>query len=434
MTEHDPPSDPSPIDAVDSVARALPALRALTEALHLGRARDEHQVIDGRSNRPGLVGTLSRAADIILEAAQGYRAGLDDDVRMTDAHFVTEAIEQVRALMLAGWSAPTERTLAVRNGLVLREDEWRALAEFEDATVMLPGGERVLTLRTAASHPRSHFRPGSALYAELWERREAMDAVRGDLGDNSDRRVRGAEARVPTSFLRYLAELSRALHEHGDFAAANSLDSALAQVADVLVEHGIPWHDRGRDRLPDPGPAQKIRVGPTPTEEHVRTMLTKFTDEYPHLAHGWPRTTPGETYATSPERIEELEYRLARRDEDCQRVKDELMPFVAAHMISRSEVLTASPDTLKAGYVAERTAELLRWYADELTRVKREGTPGVVHEVDAAFHKLTVTERDHAWVESENRKKRIEELETELARVKGSIINAFVPPSSEETS
>jgi hypothetical protein len=39
------------------------------------------------------------------------------------------------------------------------------------------------------------------------------------------------------------------------------------------------------------------------------------------------------------------------------------------------------------------------------------GVPGVVHVVDAAFHRLAVAERNHAWAESENRLNRINALE-----------------------
>lgn len=397
---------------------------------HVDTASRGRQVIDERSDRPGLDATLSRAADIILEAAQGYQAGLDDDVRMTDAHFEAEAIAQVKALMLAGWSAPTERTLAVPNGLVLRERQWRVLAAGYNATVVLPGGKTALVLTSFAIHPTTHFAPGSQFREELWaERRAAFEESTADADEGGVRRalsarreqlsdIAGEHVRVPRSFLRYLVELSRALHEHGDSGAANSLDNALAQVADLLADLGVTWHDRGHDQLPDPSP---IRAVKPPTEERIRELMTEFQNRYQHLAHPagsrhLANTTTEETYATSPERIEELEYRLARRAEDCQRVKDELLPFVTTHVLSRDETLDVDPARVRAGYVAQQAAGLLRWYANELTRVKRVGTPGVVHEVDAAFHRLALKERDHAWVESANRKQRIEELEVELSR------------------
>lgn len=39
--------------------------------------------------------------------------------------------------------------------------------------------------------------------------------------------------------------------------------------------------------------------------------------------------------------------------------------------------------------------------ADEIERLNREGVPGQMHEVDRAFHKLTVLQRDLAWSEVE---------------------------------
>lgn len=54
----------------------------------------------------------------------------------------------------------------------------------------------------------------------------------------------------------------------------------------------------------------------------------------------------------------------------------------------------------------------------ELDRVKREGTPGVLHEVDKAFYDLTVKERDAAWRELDQLRARLARTEAEFAKVR----------------
>jgi hypothetical protein len=52
-----------------------------------------------------------------------------------------------------------------------------------------------------------------------------------------------------------------------------------------------------------------------------------------------------------------------------------------------------------------QSPEIVRHYADaliaaqqtEIDRLEREGTPGVMHEIDKAFYDLTVKQRDQAW-------------------------------------
>ncbi|NUT90819.1 MAG: hypothetical protein HOY78_02200 [Saccharothrix sp.] len=58
----------------------------------------------------------------------------------------------------------------------------------------------------------------------------------------------------------------------------------------------------------------------------------------------------------------------------------------------------------------------------EVERLKREGSPGVVHEIDQAFHDLAIRQRDHAWVQ-------VERLQRENAALR-----AQTNPSQTEAS
>jgi hypothetical protein len=50
------------------------------------------------------------------------------------------------------------------------------------------------------------------------------------------------------------------------------------------------------------------------------------------------------------------------------------------------------------------------WLKGEIARLKREGTPGVMHAVDKAFYDHTVVQRDQAWAE-------VERLKHDLAKM-----------------
>ena len=41
----------------------------------------------------------------------------------------------------------------------------------------------------------------------------------------------------------------------------------------------------------------------------------------------------------------------------------------------------------------------VKWLIAEIKRLKVEGTPAVMHEIDKAFYNLTVKERDLAWIQ-----------------------------------
>ena len=56
-----------------------------------------------------------------------------------------------------------------------------------------------------------------------------------------------------------------------------------------------------------------------------------------------------------------------------------------------------NPDALRQGWWTGAALAL----ADEVERLRAEGTPGVMHAVDKAFYDLTVKERDMAWRENE---------------------------------
>jgi hypothetical protein len=58
----------------------------------------------------------------------------------------------------------------------------------------------------------------------------------------------------------------------------------------------------------------------------------------------------------------------------------------------------------------------------EIDRLKREGTPGVMHEVDKAFYDLTVTERDHE-------RQTVDALKQEIARLRDALAYLADPES-----
>lgn len=452
--------------------------------------------IDGRSDRPGLGATLSQAANIILEASRAYQASLDEFARMTDAHFEVQAIEAVKALMLAGWSAPSERTISIPNGLVLHRTQWWGLAEGDSAWIILPSGVTALELTV-----KSFQSPPSATVRDmLWKLREdSSDATRGSsTWDQHGLR----DVVVPRSFLGFIVMLAAEFRRAGDYAAANSLDNALATIAPQLREAKIPWSDGGgatpasappmqsndeltqlhRDiidvlryvsagigytrtastRYPDVAarralgtielkdvpvgtdthghplpwwsplrasagaPAKSIDVKPVRdmTIGEVQQLIADYEAQHPEFTRvgtgpDTAITRPSSSESTHDQKtIVDLRHSLKSAHKTAERVRNVLLPFISAHPTTRDDVAGVDTSRIKVNYIADRAAELFRWYEIELERINREGIPGVVHEVDAAFHKLAIIERDAAWVESANRKRRIEELETELAELR----------------
>ena len=51
----------------------------------------------------------------------------------------------------------------------------------------------------------------------------------------------------------------------------------------------------------------------------------------------------------------------------------------------------------------------------EITRLRAEGVPGVMHEVDRAFYDLVIAERNYHRAQVENRDATIEQLRRSLA-------------------
>jgi FtsZ-binding cell division protein ZapB len=431
-----------------------------------GTAQIEAESTQGMSkphDRPVQLSWLHEAVDILLEAARAYRASPMSAEQKTHG---SNAYAQVKALMLAGWSAPQERTLAVPNGLVLCEEQWRALEDFEDVTVVLPGGQHVLTVRTAALHPRSHFQLGSELHDELWAWREEVAQEVSQPITTNDQRVT-----VPRSFLTNLVGFAHALREVGDYAAANSLDNLLAVIQSELRQFGISHIDHGKNALPemnaqarvkhflhalayDPqlhddvravleyvsaGHKHSLTYGGYP-DGRARRALGRLDDieqatrppllgvRYDSKSHQWMRThgepssrpqhipfdglrgqeqvdaymkSYGRIYGKSPDAVphpstaeEDLRHQLGQRTDDCEKVREHLLPILRAHGQTRDEVAAPQPDTLRAGYIAKIAAQLLTWYAQELEDLRRNGVPGVIHEVDRAFYDLAVKERD----------------------------------------
>lgn len=483
-----------------------------------GTAQTEAENTQGMSkphDRPVQLSWLHGAVDILLEAAQAYQSHTDERT-IDDRYFMAQAYAQVKALMLAGWLAPEERTLAVPNGLVLTEAQWKALAEYDDVTVVLPGGQRALTLRVSASHPRPHFQPGSPFHEELWAERAraAIEASGQALGRGYGKTTSPStethdwKVPVPRSFLTNLVAFAHALREAGDYAAANSLDTFLASIDAELMQFGIDHIDSGRDKLPDmnaqartkhlihamtydpqlyrdvrtvleyvstgrrgigalgtypdnvarralgrlddleratgnPPPLTpeavrragegltgktftvKIPGGTSPTgqlrdtePQPQRTTLSdrmkrifreQFADGYDQIIESQSRHTPHP--ATTEE---DLRHQLGQRTDDCAKVRDALLPILQSHEQTKDEVATPQPDTLRAGYVAKIAAGLILWYAVEVERLKRDGIPGVIHEVDQAFYDLAVKERNLERI-------KFEHMENEVNQLKGAL-------------
>lgn len=502
-----------------------------------GTAQTKAENTQGMSNphdRPVQLSWLHGAVDILLEVAKD---------QPSPGH---RAYAQLKALMLAGWLAPEERTLAVPNGLVLTEVQWKALAEYDDVTVVLPGGQRALTLRVSASHPRPHFQPGSPFHEELWaERARAAIEASGQAWGRGYGKTTSPSTEthdwkvpVPRSFLTNLVAFAHALREAGDYAAANSLDTFLASIDAELMQFGIDHIDSGRDKLPDmnaqartkhlihamtydpqlyrdvrtvleyvsagrrgigalgtypdnvarralgrlddleratgnPPPLTpeavrragegltgktftvKIPGGTSPTgrlgwptqpqPQHVpfggpggqeqvdaymesyerehgaqpqRTILSdrmkrilreQFADGYDQIIESQSRHTPHP--ATTEE---DLRHQLGQRTDDCAKVRDALLPILQSHEQTKDEVATPQPDTLRAGYVAKIAAGLILWYAVEVERLKRDGIPGVIHEVDRAFYDLAVKERNLERM-------KLDRMENEVNQLKGAL-------------
>lgn len=459
--------------------------------------------IDGRSDRPGLVGTLSQAADIILEVVRAQQEHDGVALPIYGEHADWWALTGVKTLMLAGWSAPSERTIGIPNGLVLLEVQWRALAEYDRVWVILPGGERALELAVSQSQsPVPDY-----IREQLWKLREDANDVTHGSSTWDQHGLR--DVTVPRSFLSFLVQLVTELRRAGDYAAANSLDNSLATIAPQLREAKIPWSDGGgatpasaspmritedveqlhRDiitvlryvsggfdytrngavRYPDrearralgkidlwevpegettdgaPGhplpwwsplrassgtSPKPIDVKPVEdmTIAEVRRLISLYEDQHPELTRvalgpdtAVTRSTPTSDAPTDESVIFDLRDGLRRAQEDNQRTKSELLGIVTEHHVTREDVEGVVPEKIRAGYVAQLAATLIQWYDDELEKIKRTGVPGVVHEVDAAFHKLAIIERDSAWAESARRKERIDELEAELAKLRAQV-------------
>jgi hypothetical protein len=78
--------------------------------------------------------------------------------------------------------------------------------------------------------------------------------------------------------------------------------------------------------------------------------------------------------------------------------------------------IAEDPDCLEHGVNGyaerlERAEAIIDVLTKENERLKKEGVPGVMHEVDRAFYDLTVGQRNTAWL-------RIEHLEAENKRLR----------------
>lgn len=486
-------------------------------------AQTDAEIVDGRADRPIRVSSLDRGADILQEVAASFAAReneLSGGGHSIDAGYWQRlGYAGVRALLLAGWITPDEHVIAVPNGLVLAEEQWRALHAGARVPVAVPGTTDVMLLRTVGAS--SVVKMSEQRTDDLWSLRERVREEQRRLTvAETERNDEIIAARVPRSFLKFMTQLAASLHADklpGSEAAAHALDNGLALIERELREAGVAWHDRGSvpvtsTRVPH-GERRKVQTtadhitvtlnDPTRaadaetdarlkrdiltvlryvshgrghashapqhypdfyarralgaidlggalngcgvgeflggpglpgvkldtrrlTDAEARDFIKLFEDSHPHLsANGIPPSAGrgnGKTTITELQReLEDARYDLDERRRDCQKVRVELLRRVAEHSITRDDVIGVDPEKIRAGYVANRAAILLDWYEAQVERLKREGSPGVVHEVDQASHHLVIKERNHAWVENAAQLLRIAQLQTLCDRLENEV-------------
>lgn len=89
-------------------------------------------------------------------------------------------------------------------------------------------------------------------------------------------------------------------------------------------------------------------------------------------------------------------------------------------------------DRLRPEIMRDPVADALRKMADEvftaydasLARLRLEGTPGIMHEVDKSFYDLVIKERDYARTQVENRNREIGELRATVAQLRAELETA----------
>jgi hypothetical protein len=86
---------------------------------------------------------------------------------------------------------------------------------------------------------------------------------------------------------------------------------------------------------------------------------------------------------------------------DCRRTDEVLENYKGRAIEAESQALSLARENSRlraeaSALLAERDVAIQERDAErrEVERLKREGTPGVMHEVDAAFYRLTVDERN----------------------------------------
>lgn len=226
---------------------------------------------DGRSDRPGLSGALSRGADILLEVVRAQPGRHGGALPLDGEHADRWALESIKTLLTAGWSAPEERTIGIPNGLVLHPGQWQDLAAGRSTWIITPGGDQALELTTTSSQSP----PSAEVLESLWLYRELTRTT--EWGKPTEMRYDPRDVTVPRSFLTFLVQLTRELRWSGDYAAANSLDNSLAVIAPELREAKIPWEDGGGVT-----PASPERLGRTRERDAfgVRELRTHTATNY----------------------------------------------------------------------------------------------------------------------------------------------------------
>ena len=71
---------------------------------------------------------------------------------------------------------------------------------------------------------------------------------------------------------------------------------------------------------------------------------------------------------------------------------------------------------------------------DEITRLKTDGSPGVMHEIDRMFYDLTIQERDYSRRQVANRDTEIAQLRLRQAELASELRAARAPEDQEAPS
>jgi chromosome segregation ATPase len=108
----------------------------------------------------------------------------------------------------------------------------------------------------------------------------------------------------------------------------------------------------------------------------------------------------------------------ARKLRDYDRVAAELEQLRLQHARLLQQ---AADETERVRKQRDHAYAVERDQSAELAKLRTEGVPGVVHEVDKAFHALAIKERDYARVQTGNRDLELGEMRSQIGELKAEV-------------